>query len=106
MIKIMSVKQLKQVINQTSKTVVIFSGNGCPDCIYLDMFIDSIEEKFKKEYNFVKCMREDGDLLDYYFENNILGIPSLIIYQSGEEKKRFVSKQRKTQTEIEDFLGE
>jgi thiol-disulfide isomerase/thioredoxin len=104
--KVGSVALLQQEINKSEKTVVIFSGSGCSDCLYLDMFIDQVEEKFANQYNFVKCMREEGDLMNYYFENMILGIPSLIIYQNGKEEKRFVSKLRKTQAEIEEFLGE
>ncbi|MGB3102380.1 MAG: thioredoxin family protein, partial [Psychrobacillus psychrotolerans] len=41
---------------------------------------------------------------DLCIELDIFGIPSFLAYENGEEKGRFVSKDRKTREEIESFL--
>ena len=44
------------------------------------------------------------NLLNYVIELDIFGIPSFLVFENGEEKGRFVSKDRKTKEEIESFL--
>ena len=35
---------------------------------------------------------------------DVMGIPSFIVYRDGQEADRFVSKDRKTKEEVENFL--
>ena len=91
-------------IRRSEPSLMIFSANWCPDCRYLDRFIDEVEAKYQDRMTFFRVDRdafpELCDTLD------ILGIPSLIAYESGVVKGRFVSKLRKSQPEVEAFLAE
>ena len=43
-------------------------------------------------------------MLDLCIELKILGIPSFVAYDKGEELGRFVSKLRKTEEEVQSFI--
>jgi len=61
-----------------------------------------VEAKFS-DMTFVYVDRDE--FIDICAENDIYGIPSFLAFESGEETGRFVSKDRKTQQEIEAFLA-
>ncbi|MGE7930933.1 thioredoxin family protein [Viridibacillus arvi] len=83
------------------KTVFLFTAGWCPDCHFIDPFMPEIEEKFE-DIQFVSVNRDD--FIDLCGDLNIFGIPSFVAFENGEESGRFVSKDRKTQIEIEEFL--
>lgn len=83
------------------KHVFLFTAGWCPDCRFIDPFMPEVEKKFS-EFTFVSINRDD--FIDLCVELNVYGIPSFIAYSNGEETGRFVSKDRKTQEEIEKFL--
>ena len=60
-----------------------------------------IEEKFTG-ITFISVDRDQ--FIDLCIELDIFGIPSFLAFENGEEKGRFVSKDRKTREEIESFL--
>ncbi|MGE7622753.1 thioredoxin family protein [Viridibacillus sp. NPDC096237] len=99
--------QILQTIEQFSdlkaqgKTVFLFTAGWCPDCHFIDPFMPQIEEKFN-DIQFVSVNRDD--FIDLCGDLNIFGIPSFVAFENGEESGRFVSKDRKTQVEIEEFL--
>ena len=82
-------------------TVFLWSANWCPDCLYLMPYLDALE-KANPDMDFYKLDRDQ--LLDEAIAEEILGIPSLVVYEEGQEKGRFVSKLRKTPEEIQAFL--
>lgn len=61
----------------------------------------ALETKFN-DFEFVLVDRDQ--FIDLCIELDIFGIPSFIAYKDGQETGRFVSKDRKTQQEIEEFL--
>ncbi|MGE7921627.1 thioredoxin family protein [Viridibacillus arvi] len=83
------------------KTVFLFTAGWCPDCHFIDPFMPEIEEKFE-DIQFVSVNRDD--FIDLCGDLNIFGIPSFVAFENGEESGRFVSKDRKIQIEIEEFL--
>lgn len=83
-------------------TVFIFSGKWCSDCRVIEPIIPQIEKEFPN-MNFVYVDRDQ--FIDLCFKNNILGIPSFIVYENNELKGTFISKYRKTKTEIIEFLN-
>lgn len=94
--------EFNEVIAQGKPTVVLFKTTWCPDCHYLDPFIDDVVKKYENDLTFVQVDRDElPDLCQQY---NILGIPSFIVFKQGKELVRFVSKLRKTRGEIEEFL--
>lgn len=82
-------------------SVVMFSANWCPDCVVIEPALPEIEEKFS-QFTFYYADRDQ--LIDLCGELDIFGIPSFIVYKDGKELDRFVSKDRKTPQQIEEFL--
>jgi thiol-disulfide isomerase/thioredoxin len=97
---IANIDEYKKAIQ--NKSCIIFSTTWCPDCFFLKTFIDEVIDEHK-EFTFYDIDRDE--LLDFCIELGITGIPSLITYDKGEETGRFVSKERKTKQEVEDFLN-
>ncbi|GFZ26658.1 thioredoxin family protein [Lactobacillus corticis] len=99
------IKELNQSkleeITKSGRTVLEFSADWCPDCRFLDPFLPQIEADFA-DSTFYKIDR-DGSI-DLAKEMNILGIPSFVVYQDGQEIGRLVNGDRKTKQEVEDFL--
>ena len=79
-----------------------FTADWCPDCRFIDPFMPEVVEKFSN-YTFVKVDRDK--FLDLCIELGVIGIPSFVAYENGVELGRFVSKDRKTQEEIENFIA-
>lgn len=87
---------------KNSKAVVFeFTADWCPDCRFIDPFMPEVVEKFA-DFTFVKVDRDK--FLDLCIELGVIGIPSFVAYENGVELGRFVSKDRKTQEEIENFI--
>lgn len=82
--------------------VFMFTAGWCPDCRVIDPIMPEIEEKFDR-FVFVSVDRDE--FIDLCGELSIFGIPSFLAYNNSEEVGRFVSKDRKTQEEIESFLA-
>lgn len=95
-----SVEQFEQ-LKQGDKVVFKFTADWCPDCHFIDPFMGEVEKKFA-DYRFVSVDRDK--FIDQCIELDVFGIPSFIVFENGNEKGRFVSKDRKTQQEIEQFL--
>ncbi|MFF5995927.1 thioredoxin family protein [Lysinibacillus sp. KU-BSD001] len=96
-----SVEQFQQLKNGDA-TLFVFSADWCGDCRFIDPFMPEVEEKFTN-YTFVKVDRDA--FIDLCIELDVFGIPSFVAYKKGEEIGRFVSKDRKTQEEIESFIA-
>ncbi len=95
-----SVEQFEQLKNEEA-VVFVFSADWCGDCRFIDPFMPEVVEKFPN-YRFVKVDRDA--FIDLCIELDVFGIPSFLVYHSGVEAGRFVSKDRKTQEEIEQFI--
>ncbi|TKD67971.1 thioredoxin family protein [Pseudalkalibacillus hwajinpoensis] len=83
------------------KSVLLFSADWCPDCRIIEPFLPELEKKYS-ELDFYYVDRDDH--IDLCQQMDVFGIPSFVAYQDGEETGRFVSKLRKSQEEIEEFL--
>lgn len=99
--KLESAEQFEQ-LKQTGKHIFMFSAEWCGDCRFIDPFMPEIEEKFKA-YTFIYVDRDE--YIDICISSDVYGIPSFIAYHDGVEAGRFVSKDRKTQEEIEAFIN-
>ena len=99
------IKELNQTkldeITKSGRVVLEFSATWCPDCRFLDPFLPEIEEDFSdSKFYKIDC---DGSI-DVAKKLNIMGIPSFVVYQDGQEIGRLVNKDRKTKQQVEDFL--
>lgn len=97
-----SEKQLKEII-ESGKTILMFSADWCPDCRVIEPILPEIEEKFSN-YTFIYVDRDK--FIDVCSQYDVFGIPSFIGFNDGDEVGRFVSKDRKSQEEIETFINQ
>lgn len=100
MINLQSKEQFEEL--KQGNTVFLFTAGWCPDCRFIDPFMPEVEEKFPN-FTFVSVDRDE--YIEICQEMDVFGIPSFIVFEQGKETKRFVSKDRKTQQQIEEFLS-
>lgn len=96
-----TVEQFNELRNN-GKHIFMFSADWCGDCRFIDPFMPEIEANHH-EYTFIHIDRDQ--FIDLCVEQNVFGIPSFIAFEDGRELGRFVSKDRKTQEEIEQFIA-
>lgn len=96
-----SIEQFNELKNSASVVIFEFSAAWCKDCVFIDPFMPEVVEKFSN-YTFVKVDRDQ--FIDLCIELDIFGIPSFLAFENGTELGRFVSKDRKTQEQIEEFI--
>ncbi|AZP05021.1 thioredoxin family protein [Jeotgalibaca ciconiae] len=90
-------------LKQEERVVFMFTTTWCGDCTFIKPFIPEIEKNFP-EFTFIEVDRDQH--LDFAEELSIMGIPSFVAYHNNDIVGRFISKDRKTQEQIEDFLKE
>lgn len=61
-------------------------------------------ERELPDYKFVLIDRDE--FIELCQQYDVFGIPSFIVFKDGEEVGRFVSKDRKTKSEIVEFIKE
>ncbi|MTH55636.1 thiol reductase thioredoxin [Bacillus mangrovi] len=99
--KLKSMDQYNEVI-QNELTVLMFSADWCPDCRFIDPFLPELEQ----ENDWMNLYYVDRDeFIDLCADLSVFGIPSFVAFHKGEETGRFVSKDRKTKEEIQEFLN-
>jgi thiol-disulfide isomerase/thioredoxin len=96
-----SIEQFAQLRDQ-GKTIFMFSATWCGDCRFIEPALPEIEAKFN-DFIFIHVDRDQ--FIDLCQQVDVYGIPSFIAYENGKELGRFVSKDRKTQEEIETFIS-
>lgn len=98
--QLQSTEQFEQLKN-SNNTIFVFSADWCGDCRFIDPVLPTIEEKYS-QYQFIKVDRDE--FIDLCVELDVFGIPSFVAFNNGVETGRFVSKDRKTQDQIESFI--
>lgn len=95
-----NVEQFEQ-LRAKGKHIFLFTADWCPDCRVIEPFLPSIVEKYS-DFTFVSVDRDQ--FIEICQQLDIFGIPSFVAYENNEELGRFVSKDRKTKEEIEQFI--
>ncbi|HAX72817.1 MAG TPA: thiol reductase thioredoxin [Firmicutes bacterium] len=98
--EIKSVQQFNDLI-QKPRVIVMFTANWCPDCFVIKPFLPQIVAQYT-EFEFYSVNRDE--LMELCEAYDIFGIPSFVAFGEGNELGRFVSKDRKTRQEIENFI--
>lgn len=83
------------------KHIFMFSADWCPDCRVIDPVLPEIEEN-NPQYTFVYVDRDE--FIDLCADLGVFGIPSFVAFDNGKELGRYVSKDRKTKEQIEEFI--
>ncbi|MCY8232174.1 thioredoxin family protein [Priestia endophytica] len=99
--KLTSKEEFQQAIAGDEISVGIFTTTWCPDCKRLDMFIDDIINKHDDKKWFTVDRDELEEVAD---ENQVMGIPSLLVYRNGEKTAHLHSANAKTPESVEEFL--
>ena len=100
---ITTTEQFNEIISGDSKALIKFQAGWCPDCTRMDMFIDPIIEK----YDMYTWYEVDRDVLPEVAEKyDVMGIPSLLIFDKGEKKAHLHSANAKSPQQVTDFLDE
>ena len=99
---------IKDIEDFKSKTetdtvfVAIFRAEWCPDCTYINPFIDDVIAEISGS---VTAANIDFDNYpELKAEYNVSGIPSFLTFKNGKEISRFVSRKRKSRAEITTFI--
>ena len=95
--------QFKSTIQSDAPVMVKFDAGWCPDCKAMDMWIDPIVEKYNN-YNWYTVNRDE--LEDAAAENDVMGIPSLLVFKNGEKLAHLHSANAKSPEQVESFLAE
>ncbi len=102
MIKIKSMEEFKTKLDQSKIIIVVFTTTWCPDCHYIESFMDSVIDNFSsKASTFNIDIEEIPEIKKQY---KINGIPSFVAFKDGIEINRFVNRSRKSKDEIEKFF--
>ncbi|WP_019243037.1 MULTISPECIES: thioredoxin family protein [Bacillus] len=94
-------QEYRDQIAQDELTVGIFTTTWCPDCKRLEMFINDVVADHQDKKWFVLDRDEFPEISD---EQNVMGIPSLLVFKNGEKLQHLHSANAKTEGAIREFL--
>lgn len=94
--------EIETVIQQPTVNILTFSAEWCPDCHFIKPFMPKLIDEFDT-FTFYYVDRDE--CMDTAKQLMIMGIPSFVAFQNGQEIARFVSKARKSEQEIRAFLN-
>ncbi|MGE8206562.1 thioredoxin family protein [Heyndrickxia sp. NPDC080065] len=101
--EIKSIEAFEEIISNTDPVIIKFFAGWCPDCTRLNMFIDDIINDYD-QYKWFEINRDNfPELAEKY---NVMGIPSLLIYQNGEKTAHLHSANAKSPEQVREFLDE
>lgn len=96
-------ESFKQIIQSENPVIIKFYADWCPDCKRMDLFIGGVIEEYSQyEWYQVNTDKVEGLAEEY----EVMGIPSILIFQNGEKLAHQHSAYTKTPEEVEEFLGQ
>lgn len=98
---ITTTEQYREVISSKDPVIIKFEAGWCPDCRRMDMFIDPIEQEYS-QYTWYEMNRDNFP--EIAEEQQVLGIPSLLIFKEGEKLAHLHSANAKSPEQVTDFL--
>ena len=87
-----------EVLAQKGKTVLDFYAVWCGPCKMLSPIFEELEQKYAGQIRFAKCDTDEATALAIRF--GISAIPTVILFEDGVEKDRFVGYRTKEQVEV------
>lgn len=94
-------EEFNEVIQSDKPIIVKFYADWCPDCKRMNMFIGDILEEYK-QYNWYEVNSDEIEGLAE--EHEVMGIPSLLIFQNGKKLAHQHSAHTKSPEQVTDFL--
>ena len=96
-------EDFNSTINSKEPVIIKFEADWCPDCKAMDMWIDPIVEKYN-DYEWYVVNRDE--LEDVVTANDVMGIPSILVFKNGEKLSHLHSANAKSPEQVEDFLAD
>lgn len=100
---IKNMESFNEAIQSNEPVIVKFEAGWCPDCRAMDMWIDPIVEKYN-QYEWYTVNRDELEEATTQYE--VMGIPSLLIFQNGEKLHHLHSAHAKSPEQVESYLAE
>ena len=85
------------------KDCVLFHSRVVWRLSFIKPFLPEIEAE-NPDFTFVEVNRDD--YMEVAKKWDVYGIPSLVVLENGQEIGRFVNRERKTKTQINEFLAQ
>ncbi|ANB59464.1 thioredoxin family protein [Anoxybacteroides amylolyticum] len=99
--ELQTAEQFHEAITSEKPVIVKFYTTWCPDCVRMDMFIDEIVREYS-QYEWLQINRDNvPDIAEAY---QVMGIPSLLVFQNGQKIAHLHSANAKTPEEVRAFL--
>jgi thioredoxin-like negative regulator of GroEL len=99
--ELQTAEQFQEAIAGEQPVIVKFYTTWCPDCVRLDMFIGDIMDEYS-QYEWFQMNRDHAPELAETYQ--VMGIPSLLVFQKGEKIAHLHSANAKTPEEVKAFL--
>lgn len=84
-------------------TVFEFTAGWCPDCRVIEPDLPTLEDKYPM-FDFISVDRDQ--FIDLAIANDVMGIPSFLVYKQGELVGSYIGKERKSIEQIDTFLAQ
>ncbi|MCF3944627.1 thioredoxin family protein [Oceanobacillus alkalisoli] len=90
-----------EIIQSADPVIIKFFAGWCPDCRRFDMFSGQVMEAFSN-YSWYEVNIDEIEGIAQKYE--VMGIPSVLIFQNGEKLAHQHSAYTKTPEEVTEFL--
>lgn len=100
--KIESKDRYQNAIQSDGYTVIKYEADWCPDCKNMERFIGPIIEENPDKHFYALDVEQLPEIAE---ENEVRGIPSLLVYKNGEKIAHLHSKYAKTPGQIREYLN-
>lgn len=98
---IQTLHQFNDIIASSEPVIIKFFAGWCPDCTRMDMFIDEVIADYG-QYRWFQISRDDFPELGQQYD--VLGIPSLLLFQGGEKRAHLHSANAKSPEQVREYL--
>ncbi len=98
---IQSKEQYLTLIAEEKATVLFFSAGWCPDCNFIDTFIEEVIERNEDIFGFYKV--DPDSQKEVCEEANVMGIPSFIAYRAGKIIAEMIGNSGRTKKRLKHF---
>ncbi|MBO3063220.1 MULTISPECIES: thioredoxin family protein [Mammaliicoccus] len=95
--------EFEEITQSEEPVVVKFFADWCPDCTRMNQWIDPIIDEYHN-FNWYQINRDQ--VPEAATENDVMGIPSLLVFKNNEKLAHLHSANAKTPEDVKAFLAE